>query len=147
MNLLSWNFGLKVLMEHVMSFVKCTTLLRKCLVCALSWIVCETYWSIRGVGCEYNLTSVPNDQTGQLVKGSPASVELSYYRLLMGERQKPICFCTVNIILHALLLHTPTWPHVGARQRQGHPQPGTCQHRSWVEPCALMPYDRQGTTR
>lgn len=31
--------------------------------------------------------------------------------------------------------------------KAGSPPPGTCQHRSQVEPHALMPCDRQGTTR
>lgn len=108
-----------------------------------------TRWSIRDLWSEYKRALGPKwpARAASWAPGSPASVALSYNKPLMGNFQKPICFCTVDIILHALLLHTSTWPHVAARQRQGHPRPGTCQHRSWVEPRVLMLCDRQGTTR
>lgn len=146
----SGAFGLNVLMEHVVCFVKCTALLRTCPPCALSCVEHETRWSIRGLRCKYKRDLGPKwpARAASRAQGSQSSVALlSYYKPLMGKHQKPICLCMVDITLHVLLLHTPTWPYVAAKQRQGHPRPGTCQHRSRVGPCALMPYDRQGTTR
>lgn len=53
---------------------------------------------------------VSNGKTGRErgAVGSLGSVVLSHFEPIIGEHQKPFCFCTLHIMPQVLLLHVST---------------------------------------
>lgn len=79
--------------------------------------------------------------------GSVGSVALSDNKVTNGRGPE------AHLLLHGphnTTCRPPACIHLTPRccqTKAGSPPPGTCQHSSRVEPRALMPHDRQGTTR